>query len=121
MENREEISQKSFTAADLILIIILLLAGGIFWIRKNQSVSGTVVNIYSKNERIAELPLDRNDTFTVANELGTNTVVIENGQAYMTDADCPDKICEEMGRISKPGETIVCLPHQLIVEISDEH
>ncbi len=91
------------------------------WIRKHQSASGTMVNIYSKNEKIAELSLSRNDTFIVANELGTNTIRIENGQAYMTDADCPDKICEEMGRISKPGETIVCLPHQLVVEISDEY
>ena len=29
------------------------------------------------------------------------------------------KICEQMGLISKPGETIVCLPHKLIVEVSD--
>ncbi len=121
MENRKEITQKSFTKTDLLLVIILLIAGGGLWIWKNQSTSGTVVNIYSKNERIADLPLNRNDTYIVANELGTNTIIIENGQAYMIDADCPDKICEEMGRISKPGETIVCLPHQLVVEISDEY
>ena len=35
----------------------------------------------------------------------------------MTDADCPDKLCVKTGRISKTGETIVCLPHRVVVEI----
>ena len=48
---------------------------------------------------------------------GSNTVVIENGTVYMKDADCPDKLCEKTGKISKNGETIVCLPHRVVVEI----
>jgi hypothetical protein len=35
----------------------------------------------------------------------------------MKDADCPDKLCEKTGKISKNGETIVCLPHRVVVEI----
>ncbi|MFR4337598.1 MAG: NusG domain II-containing protein [Lachnospira pectinoschiza] len=35
----------------------------------------------------------------------------------MTDADCPDKLCVKTGMISKTGETIVCLPHRVVVEI----
>ncbi len=50
-------------------------------------------------------------------EGGTNTVVIENGTVYMTEADCPDKICVNTGKISRTGETIVCLPHRVVVEI----
>ncbi len=120
MKDENNTARKSFTKADFFLIIILLAVGAGSWYWMNQQEAGASVKIYSKNEIIAELPLDRDRTFTVANELGTNTIVIEDGSAYVTDADCPDKICEEMGKISKSGETIVCLPHKLIVEISDE-
>ena len=37
----------------------------------------------------------------------------------MKDADCPDKICINMGTIRKKGQTIICLPHKLVVEITD--
>ena len=121
MNSRESGEKKAVTRADMILILILLAAGAGFLFLKHRSGSGSSVRVYVDNEMIAELPLNRDKTFPIANELGTNTIVIENGQAYMADADCPDKICEKMGKISKPGETIVCLPHKLIVEISDEY
>ena len=63
-------------------------------------------------------PLDKNASVTVEGyQGGSNTVVIENGTVYMKDADCPDKLCEKTGKISKNGETIVCLPHRVVVEI----
>ena len=48
---------------------------------------------------------------------GMNQLIIKDGQAYMIDADCPDKICVHQGKISKTGETIVCLPHKVVIEI----
>lgn len=46
-----------------------------------------------------------------------NVVVIENGEAHMSDADCPDRLCMHQGAISRDGQTIVCLPHKLVVEV----
>ena len=48
---------------------------------------------------------------------GTNTLVIENGYAWMTDSECPDKICEHMGKIHMNGQLIVCLPNGVIVTV----
>jgi hypothetical protein len=36
----------------------------------------------------------------------------------MTAADCPDKLCVKQRSIAKEGETIVCLPHRVVVKIS---
>ena len=36
----------------------------------------------------------------------------------MTDADCPDKYCIQMGKATHTGDTIVCLPHKLVIEIT---
>lgn len=104
---------------DLLLIIILLALCGLFMLFRQKQKTGSLFRIYSDNEIMAELPLNRDDRFTLTTDLGTNTIVIENGGAYMADADCPDKICEQMGLISKPGEMIICLPHKIIVEVSD--
>lgn len=46
-----------------------------------------------------------------------NVIVIENGSAYMKDADCPDKLCMHQGAIFRDRQTIVCLPHKLVVEV----
>lgn len=46
-----------------------------------------------------------------------NIIVIEKGKVSVIDANCPDKICVEHKEIDSVGETIICLPHKLIVEI----
>ena len=120
MKQAQGDQRKSATRMDLLLILILLAVSGCLLLLRQRQEAGFVVRILLDNEVQAVLPLDRDDSYTVTTELGTNTVIIENGQAYMTDADCPDKICEQMGRISKPGETIICLPHKIIVEVNDE-
>ena len=47
----------------------------------------------------------------------TNTLVIRNGKADMTDADCPDLLCVHQKAIQSGGETIVCLPNKVVVEV----
>lgn len=46
-----------------------------------------------------------------------NRIRIEDGKAYMEEANCPDGYCEEQGKISGHTQTIVCLPHKLVVEV----
>lgn len=47
----------------------------------------------------------------------TNVLIIQDGQADIIEADCPDQICVEHKAISKNKETIVCLPNKVIVEV----
>ena len=48
---------------------------------------------------------------------GTNILVVENGEAYLRYADCPDKTCVKRGRIKYSGQSIVCLPNKLTVRV----
>lgn len=50
----------------------------------------------------------------------TNLLKIENGVADMIEANCPDKLCVHQKAIQKKGETIVCLPNKVVVEIGGE-
>ena len=46
-----------------------------------------------------------------------NTLQIKDGAAAVIEANCGDHTCVRMGAVSRDGETIVCLPHHLIVRV----
>ena len=46
-----------------------------------------------------------------------NILVIENGKAYVNQASCPDGICSSHRPIGNDGESIICLPNKVVVEI----
>ncbi|MDO4607636.1 MAG: NusG domain II-containing protein [Clostridia bacterium] len=46
-----------------------------------------------------------------------NTITIKNGKVYMSHSDCKNQICVGSGKIEKKGESIVCLPNKVTVEI----
>lgn len=52
-------------------------------------------------------------------KLPHNTVVIENGVVFVSEADCKNQICVNTPKISKDGEQIICLPNRVIVEVSE--
>ncbi len=68
-------------------------------------------------ELVEELSLMRNCEARYETERGYNIVKIEDGTVTVSEASCPDKICVNHRPISKTGETIVCLPNKLVVEI----
>lgn len=51
---------------------------------------------------------------------GNNTLLIENNSISMDSANCNDALCVKQGNISKVGQTIICLPHKLIIEIKGD-
>jgi len=86
--------------------------------------AGNVAVVSIDGQVYKELSLNVNTKLEIDAAVGAdgyNFLVIENGYAYMKDADCTDKICVHQGRISKVGETIVCLPHKVVIEIKGEN
>ena len=51
---------------------------------------------------------------------GTNILVIEGGECYLSYGDCPDGICVRTGRIRYRGQSIVCLPNRVTVSVIAE-
>ena len=107
---------KSRLRTDLIVITSLLLLALILYLVLNAGrreggvavvrVDGVVTEKYS---------LSRNGTFPLNG--GSNILVIEDGQAWVSEADCPDLICVRQGRIHYTGQVITCLPNRLTVTI----
>jgi hypothetical protein len=105
---------------DIFLCLgILCLAIIAFLIFKLNLKDGGYVNVIVGGKVTASYTLKEDINTVLITEKGNNTLVIKDGKAFIQNADCPDKICAEHKPISKTGETIVCLPHKLVIEITE--
>ncbi len=78
---------------------------------------GSQVVVYREGERAESFALSEDRTYVIDSAYGMNRLVISDGEAFLADADCPDRLCVKTGKIKFDGQTIVCLPHKVIVAI----
>lgn len=102
---------------DLILILgIICIAGFAYLMHENMQDAGTgVVIIKVDGEEQGTYPLSEEQTIKING--GTNILQIKDGKADMTEADCPDKLCVHQKAVSKNGESVICLPNKIVVEV----
>lgn len=105
---------------DFILIgIILLAAISVFAALHFAHNEGSYVTVEVDKKAVAAFPLNEDTKYVIKTENGSNTLVIKDGFAGITEADCPDKICVHHKKINKNGESIICLPHRVVVTVTD--
>ena len=101
----------------LLLGGVLCAAGLLFVLGWTFARTGSVAVITVAREEYGRYPLDRDRTVEIFREGHRNIVEISGGKVHMDSADCPDKLCVKQGWISREGETVICLPHQVVVEV----
>ncbi len=113
-------NRKKSIKNDVILIVVLLVVSLLAMLIINMLVKkpGDRVIIKVDGKVVQELSLSEDMKVTVEGyQGGFNEIVIENGYVKVNSADCPDELCVHTGTIDKSGETIVCLPHRVVVEV----
>ena len=101
---------------DIILIAaILVVALAAFLFVELGKEEGARVIVAVEGNEIATYSLFDNGEYALNG--GTNILHIEDGVAWLVDADCPDKLCVHQGKIDKTGEVITCLPNKLTVTV----
>lgn len=74
--------------------------------------------VMQDGEEIRRFSLKEEQVYRIESENGeSNLLCIQGGKAYMKEADCPDQICVNHRPIVSVGETIVCLPHKLVIKV----
>ena len=63
------------------------------------------------------LSLGEDVTVTVTGSLGTNIIEVANGRVRCLESDCSNQTCVKQSWVSGRGQTVVCLPHKLIVQV----
>lgn len=103
---------------DILLIVALLLLAGSVWLAARfLRQEGAVVEV-RVGEVTETFPLGEDREYTVEDGDHRNTIVIASGRVCMGSANCPDQVCVRTGWIEYEGETIVCLPHKIVVSLN---
>ncbi len=110
---------------DILLIVALLAVAAavaiyLFMFRGSGdtvkvTVDGELYGVYSLKQDITE------DIYTSENGSQLNRLVISDGKAYIETATCPDGICAAHRPVFRNGESIVCLPHRVVITVSTEN
>lgn len=118
---KNKLSEKSKYKNDVVLAVaILLLATAGLLLFNALKADGEYVSVKIDGTEKYRYSLTENvDTVICTGEKNEyeNRLVIKDGKAFISEANCPDKICAEHRAVSKVNESIVCLPHKLVIEI----
>jgi hypothetical protein len=102
----------------LLLLFILLLASFTFFIRQNAPLNNSFLVVKLGEKTIKTVVLTKKpSTLNLKTEHGVVQIEIKDKQARIISSPCKDKLCLKQGFISKPGETIVCLPEKVLLTI----
>ena len=107
---------------DLILVGALLgITAVLFLVMffvKHNTVNGEAVVLIEGTE-YGRYPLSENAVIEIPGLLGKNKLTVRDGEAFMSAAVCPDKICMGFGKIHYNTEMIVCRPGSIVVLIEN--
>ena len=122
--NEKNINKKTKIRNDIILtaVILAIAAAGLFLLNSTKKEGNSVtVKIDGKQTAVFSLYEDlKYEIRTGEEQEDVNILIIEKGKAYISYADCPDGICKDYRPVSFVGETIVCLPHKVVIEVTGQ-
>ena len=126
MTENKDMKHTLFKKQDLILIAVVLAAAALLFLgtKLMHKSPAEVVEISVDGNVVETLDLAKDQELTIDGASGgTNHLIIKDGEVWVSEATCPDKICVHQGKIHMDGEIIVCLPNRdtsLLVEIPME-
>lgn len=105
------------------MIVIIVILAVLAWVEilfsLNREKIGDTVIVTVDGETYGTYSLwEEQEVPIMIDGVERNYLVIRDGMADMTKADCPDKLCVHQRAISKTNETIVCLPNKVVVQIA---
>ena len=105
---------------DAILIAALLVAaalGAVYLFLMRGTGSEVTVTVDGQWYGTYSLTKDRVEDIRTS-DTAVNRLEICGGKAEVTFATCPDGICAAHAPIYRRGESIVCLPHRVVITVS---
>ena len=106
----------------LVVLVVLALAAALavkpfLAARTPQSGALTVV-VSADGQELDRVPLAQFGTRTYTSGGYTLTVTAADGAVSVTESDCPGQDCVYSGAVSRAGQSVVCLPARIVVELA---
>ncbi len=112
-------SKKKIIIAAVIAVLVLIAAGIYTYIAFFGETEAHTAEIKLNGEVIHTIDLRTapDETFTVESENGWNAVCVQDGEIFVTEASCPDKVCVNHGPLHSEYLPIICLPNKLEISL----
>lgn len=119
ISNKTAKPDRMFRPADIILAASLIVIGFVmsFFLAFGQE-DGAQVEVQAGGELYGVYSLDEDQTVTIRQGSRVNEFRIQDGTVRMIHANCHNHDCMQEGSIAKAGETIVCLPNKVVLEVT---
>ena len=119
--SRPELKFNRYDAVVAVIVALLAVAVALwFYLPKTQAGRLTaVITQHGQEMRRVELTPGLDKDLTVELDDGTYhlTVRISGDGVYVSDSDCPTQDCVHTGTIRRAGQSIVCLPAQVVIHL----
>ena len=113
-----------FKKMDFVIIAVLMLLSFLPEIILGASVGKGYSNTYAEitvdgkmYKTVALSEHSGEETFEIKTDDGINVIKIKDNKIGIIEADCPDQVCMNPEYIEKAGESLVCLPHKVMIQI----
>ena len=116
--SQRELKPKPLDA--LVVLAVLLLGVAAAWLTYGGENSGALTaTVKHRGQVVAQVELSSlTEEKTVSIDGAYHlTVTLDRTGAAVTDSDCPGQDCLHTGRITRSGQSVVCLPEQVIVTL----
>lgn len=117
---RSKIKTRDILIIAFVLVVALLIALISQFIAQRQMsamTDGPYVVIQDPEGLVYSELLSKNNDVDLKTKLGSNLIKVQDGAVWVDRADCDNQVCVHTGKIANVGDMIVCLPHQVIVQI----
>lgn len=111
---------KLIRKGDIAVILAILFVAAVLWFFQSRQADKLEAVISVNGETVETIDL-ASVKEKITFELDTEPKVViaaENGTVYFESADCDDKLCVNCGKLSRKGDTAVCLPAKTVVTVS---
>ena len=116
--SRPELKFNRYDAVVAAIVALLAVAVALwFYLPKTQSSELTVV-ISTGGEETERVKLNNFTEATVTHNGYTLRITADGSGVRVTDSDCPTQDCVRTGTISRSGQSIVCLPARIIIQLT---
>jgi hypothetical protein len=115
---------KKFDFIIIVLLIGLSFAPHFIFAKiSSKNYESTYASIKISGKFYKNIPLSSfkgKKEFIITTPYGDNTILVKDNTIQVLEADCNDELCVQQGIISNVGENLICLPHELIIEIKGD-
>lgn len=115
--SRPELKFNRYDAVVAAIVALLAVAVALwFYLPKTQSGELAVV-ISTGGEETERVKLNNFTETAVTHNGYTLRITADGSGVRVTDSDCPTQDCVHTGTITRAGQSIVCLPAQVVVHL----